>query len=208
VAYVALFCALGLGTAYAVERNSIGTKEIAKGAIRSSDVRDDDQKNGGLDAGDLQKSAVGTEELSEVPSVRLFSPAGCTTDGTVPPGDDAVIGFTQTDFAEDGVAPEPCGIQGRGAGPVRIEEPGLYMVSANLVWADGGPGGRSLQLWREGEPSPFADVRDDASGISAQSVTDVQRLGAGDAVHVTAAHDANQPFGVAQGAFSVVWLGP
>ncbi|HEV3008614.1 MAG TPA: hypothetical protein VGX52_06235, partial [Burkholderiales bacterium] len=42
VAYVALFFSLGLGTAWALERNSVKSKHIVNGQVKSVDVANDE----------------------------------------------------------------------------------------------------------------------------------------------------------------------
>ena len=38
VGYIALFVALGMGTAYALDRNSVKSKHIAKSQVKASDI--------------------------------------------------------------------------------------------------------------------------------------------------------------------------
>lgn len=56
VAYLALFLALGMGTAWALERNSVRSKHIVNGQVKSADV-----KNNGLTGRDIKdQSGVDT----------------------------------------------------------------------------------------------------------------------------------------------------
>ncbi len=54
VAYVALFFALGMGTAYALDRNSVRSKHIVNSQVKSPDV-----KNDGLKGRDIKESSLG-----------------------------------------------------------------------------------------------------------------------------------------------------
>jgi hypothetical protein len=194
IAYVALFLALGLGTAYAIERNAVKGKHIAKDAVRSSDIRD---------------GAVGTDDQAEVPSARVFGPVACAPGGEVPANGDAQVGFEGTDFA-DGVEPQPSDCDAQ-SDRLRIETPGLYMLTANLVWGQAPGGVRRLQLWRlPGDGDPIvADVQSGSDGLPGQSVTDIQRLDAGDEILIRVSQTSNQAILLAdQGALGAVWLGP
>ena len=58
-AYLALFIALG-GTAYALERGSITSREIATGAVKGSEI-----KSGGVGKADIRANAVAPSEIRE-----------------------------------------------------------------------------------------------------------------------------------------------
>ena len=196
VAYVALFCALGLGTAYAVERNSVQGKHIAEGAVRSSDIRD---------------GAVAPEDQGEVPAIRLFDPVACTG-GSVPSNGNMRIAWTQRDFQTPGLGGflAGCGAAD-GSGAVQVDTAGVYLVTANLVWdGEGGTGTRALQIYRADDPSPLADSSIDAAsaGFTGHSASEVVELDANDEVYATAYQDSGSALGLAQGDFSVAWLGP
>ncbi|MDX6586342.1 MAG: hypothetical protein QOI31_815 [Solirubrobacterales bacterium] len=53
VAYIALFFALGVGTAWALDANSIKSKHIKDGQVKSVDVRDDDVTGADIDESTL-----------------------------------------------------------------------------------------------------------------------------------------------------------
>jgi hypothetical protein len=53
VAYVALFFSLGLGTAWALDANSVKSKHIKDGQVKSVDVRDDDLTGTDIDESSL-----------------------------------------------------------------------------------------------------------------------------------------------------------
>ncbi|HEX6115714.1 MAG TPA: hypothetical protein VFY99_01350 [Solirubrobacterales bacterium] len=196
VAYVALFCALGLGTAYAVERNSVKGKHIAPEAVRSSDIRD---------------GAVAPEDQDEVPAIRLFEPVACSG-GSVPSNDNTRIAWTQRDFQTPGLGGflAGCGAAD-GAGAIQVDTAGIYLVTANLVWnGESGAGTRALQVYRSDDPSPLADSSLDAAtaGFTGHSASEVVELDANDEVYTTAFQDSGSELGLAQGDFSVAWLGP
>ena len=206
---MALFVALGLGTAYAVERNGIKGKHVAKDAIRSSDVRDDDKKNGGLDAEDIQAGAVGTDEQDAAPSIRLFDPRPCTGAFEAPSGADVKIAWVERDYVNGGlgVFGEPC-VQ--GGDRVQVEDAGVYLITANLVWrAENAAGTRSLRIYRSDSPSPLADSSIDASvAFTGHSVSEVAELDANDEVYAEAYQTSGTEIGLGDGDFSVTWLSP
>ena len=61
VAYVALFFALGMGTAWAVEVNSVKSKHIVDGQVKGKDVADDSLK--GVDIDETSLDGVDEETL-------------------------------------------------------------------------------------------------------------------------------------------------
>ncbi len=80
VAYLALFFALGIGTAWAIEVNSVKSKHIQDGQVRSKDVRDNDLK--GID--------VNEGTLGGVDAATVGGTKSCTG-STLVEGDDEVI---------------------------------------------------------------------------------------------------------------------
>jgi hypothetical protein len=71
IAYLALFAALGLGTAWALERNSVQSKHIKNGQVKRKDLRknavDSSRvENGSLRAGDLAPGALPEEAFAYV----------------------------------------------------------------------------------------------------------------------------------------------
>jgi hypothetical protein len=64
VGYIALFFALGLGTAWALDINSVKSRHIKDDQVKTADVRDGSLVGGGLGSADLklvQRSEVQTE---------------------------------------------------------------------------------------------------------------------------------------------------
>jgi hypothetical protein len=59
VAYVALFLALGMGTAYALERNSVKSKHIVNGHVRTNDVGGDAITSEKVSDGSLNLDDIG-----------------------------------------------------------------------------------------------------------------------------------------------------
>jgi hypothetical protein len=60
VGYVALFFALSLGTAWALERNSVKSKHIADGQVKSKDVKDNGLLGADIDESSLQLGQITT----------------------------------------------------------------------------------------------------------------------------------------------------
>ena len=93
VAYVALFFALGVGTAWALDRNSVKSRHIANGQVRSADVADEesgralvgnDIENGTLKAGDISPLVFA---LPRNPG--SMANGACTSEVSAGPGVDA-----------------------------------------------------------------------------------------------------------------------
>lgn len=59
VAYIALFLALGMGTAYALDRNSVRSKHIADGQVKSVDVRNNSLTGSDVNEAKLDGTSVG-----------------------------------------------------------------------------------------------------------------------------------------------------
>jgi len=65
VGYVALFFALGTGSAVALSgSNTVFSDDIVDNEVKSADVRDDTLSGGGLAAADLRPNSVGTSEVA------------------------------------------------------------------------------------------------------------------------------------------------
>ncbi len=58
VGYVALFFAMGVGTAWALGANSVKSKHIVNDQVKSADVRDDVLPGGGLTGDDIKESTL------------------------------------------------------------------------------------------------------------------------------------------------------
>lgn len=81
VAYIALVFALGMGTAWALERNSVRSKHIVNGQVKTKDIGDGHVRASDIGAGAVNSSKVsdnsltGTDinesSLGEVPSATL-----------------------------------------------------------------------------------------------------------------------------------------
>lgn len=81
-ATVALFIALG-GGAYAVTKDSVGSKEIENGSVRSKELKDDDVRSADIEAGAVQGSEVADGSIGAA-EVGEGSLGGAElTDGTV-----------------------------------------------------------------------------------------------------------------------------
>ena len=79
VATVALFIALG-GSAWALAKDSVGSREIANGSVRSQELKDDDVRGADIEAGAVQGSDVADDSLTgtdvQESSLLLPSPSG------------------------------------------------------------------------------------------------------------------------------------
>ena len=201
VAYVALFVALGLGTAYAVERNSVQGKHIAKGAVRGSDIRD---------------GTIGAIEMEGWPVIAFDEPVPCNINGGVPSNDETRISWTETTIQNPGLA----GSSDCQAGPVGVQvsrppyEDGIYLVTANVVWEQNGAGTRTLQIYSSFGGTSFesgtdlarSSVQPTAGDRTGQSVSEVVQLTENQEVFATAYQTSGGDLSLTQGSFSVAWL--
>lgn len=84
VGYVALFMAMSLGTAYAVERNEIKSKHIAKNAVKSSDVAPDTLTGADVQESSLELPASNAPPQELPTSLPPNGPAGGDLAGSYP----------------------------------------------------------------------------------------------------------------------------
>jgi hypothetical protein len=88
VAYISLFFAMSLGTAYAIDKNEIKSKHIAKDGVKSSDIGAGQVKNADLAADAVDGSKVAPDSLTgaDVQESSLDLPA---SPGSLPPSGQA-----------------------------------------------------------------------------------------------------------------------
>lgn len=113
-ATVALFIALG-GGAYAVSKDSVGSKEIETGAVRSKELKDDDVRSADIEVGAVQGSEVADGSIGAA-DIADGSLAGADiADGSLGGGeltDGTVSGLDVADGSLDGADVAAGGIRG------------------------------------------------------------------------------------------------
>lgn len=122
VALVALFVALG-GSAYAVSKGEIRSRQIADGAVKSKDLRDDNVKSRDIKDGQLTSADVRDEELT---GDDLF-------DGTVGAADLADGGVTGEDLADGEVGGEDLAPSAVGRAHLAARSVGFEQIDDDAV---------------------------------------------------------------------------
>jgi len=157
VGYVALFVALGGGTAFAADTvfsedivdGQVKTNDISNSnGVRSADVRDDTAAGGGLAAVDLAPDSVAGSEIAAdavdfgelaPDSVRNFEIAAAEVRGSeiaenaVGSGEIVTAGVGSAEIATDGVGSAEIATDGVGSAEVATGAVGSQEIAANAV---------------------------------------------------------------------------
>ncbi len=162
VSLIALVAALGLGTAWALERNSVESRHIVNDQVKSVDVRNDNLHGGGLRAADLAPNAVAASELANVNLLRAHTARLHDDPGGLGAGEPLfTIGRVDLNAF---CSVQPNGSLTAGISPV-VDEPGAVMVTdGDGSSADGSAPLQPLDV-------QFVVLLNNASGTSAREAS-------------------------------------
>lgn len=237
VGFVAIFIALGgIGYAAALAPDSVRSKHIKDGQVKSVDVRNDgltgaDVEESTLDAvtpggaagGDLAGSYP-NPSISEngVSSSEIANGSVGTADLAVAPAARArpisnpTLGNdTVTELSLGNEIFDTGGVHSTTTNPERLTAPvdGYYMISGEVVFAADPNGSRQVLLRRNDSIGTIGESVNRASGTpdrTALPVTTIFRLDAGDYVELDALQSSGGSLDViASGTYlAIAWIGP
>jgi hypothetical protein len=239
VAMLALFVALtGVATAgksktVKLKANSVKSKHIAPGAVGPSDlapqavtdvaladnaVRARSIRPGEVTDGKLGPASVDEQNLenSTVSPAKIAASPGASAEQTVA----TTVGGSSVQLAFNTQVFDFLGDMWRPTDPAKMRAPiaGVYQVTAGVTWAAGETGSRKITLVAE-TANPLCTCEFDssttpvaASGTTAQSLTSVVKLDAGDKVWVAVDSEGddgstdvvNSP----RPRLTMTWIGP
>lgn len=224
MASIAVFVALGLGTAWALEANSVKSKHIVNGQVREADVGD-----GAVTASKLADGSVGTSKLGTVPAASLSEPTynvddqvsdnPCFgSDGPLINAYQDYLEFNQVDFDTDNLVSHPNASNPDCSDGFRIQKAGTYLVTASIRWAPNATGTRRIQVVASEPPdesccdalqvSSENAANSVASSDTRQTTTGIAQLKVGARVGVLGLQTSSASLGLAGGNLHISWLGP
>ena len=230
VAYLALFVALGSGTAMAathLARNSVGTAQLKKNAVVSAKVRDGSLLAADFAAGQLPAGQPGPQgergprgergepgpaaDLTAAPAIRasVRGPSAVPTTTNTP-----VELIVDSDTYPMNFETAPMHEEATYSPKLTAPRDGIYLVIANVSWQPNTTGERDLFLSLDGKKTVASDGRTPVSyadGETPQSVSTTLNMQAGEYVEAFGYQSSGSSLFLSAGAGSFVtmyWLGP
>ncbi len=229
IALVALFVALG-GSAYALQANSVGTKElknravttpkiapkavtgprlapaavkagrIANGAVISPKIA-----NGAVTAPKIADGALGTPGFaSSIPAVSVTRASA----QAIPNATDTTLSFPSERY-------DTAGMHNGFVNSSRLVAPtaGIYLIDASVLWDASATGVRSVSIVKNGNTA-LGSASVGSTGFTSQVTSRVTRLQQGDSVQVRVAQNSggslaiDKTVGEDSPSFTMTWVAP
>ncbi len=187
--------------------------DIQEGSLTGADVQSEsltgeDVANGSLTGADLAAGTVGPANLAQIPSARVRR----TATQSIPSGGFTAIQLTSETYDHQG-------LHSTATNNTRLTAPigGVYLITANVFWADNTTGARDLGIAVNGAFVAFVgQAATSATSEVPLSVTTVYLMNAGDFAEakVEQTTGAALNLGVGSGGsetspeVSMTWLGP
>ena len=144
VGYVAMFFAIGGGTAWAthpggantistgdIQNEQVFTQDLANNNMTSLDIRDDTLGSGGLQAIDLRADSVGTQEI-QTDGVQASEIA----DNSIDSGEIAADSLFAGDLGIDSVGASEIAADGVGSSEIAADSVGSSEIASSVVGSD------------------------------------------------------------------------
>lgn len=233
VAWLALFIALGGVAAGLPGENSVGSKDIRRGAVRTQKIHRDavtasKLADGAVGQAAIATGAIGTPQLLDgavtpakiggVPAARVDTPQegpGCTAQ-VIENNQTEVVQFSLELFDEQNMHADPP-IDCSPATQSRLTVPvdGIYAVSAGLSWESDPEGRRSLEIQRfhggglQGVVTESRPILNGGGGE--QAIDTLIDLDADDYVQASVTQNSGDDLTLGSGLdtyLAIAWVGP
>ncbi len=168
-------------------------------------------------AAEVADGTIGPDELATVPGVRAQNPRAACNDSSglsVANDTDVAVPFQ---FSDNGFPPEfdDGGLHNGGSNCTRLTapRPGVYTVSAGVLWAASAAGKRTISIRQGGSTLLAQDEYDAAAtGATLQNVSTIVRLSAGGYVETVVRQTSGGSLLIepndSRSFFAMAWLGP
>jgi hypothetical protein len=219
MATVAVFIAFG-GSAYALANNSVKSRHIDDGEVKTPDLDDSavtgakinegavksgDVGDGELTGDDLADGVVDANALAPLPSARLELPrdaSDCGSELSIPSGTAVEIPWLSSTEGGGVAAIPACGTD--FIAPI----PGFYLTTVRVNWRLlGGADDLTLEIVRSGSPVAGETIPAAIQG-QAQTVAMATSAGQGASITARASHDGGSDATISGGEMVVHYLGP
>jgi hypothetical protein len=205
---LALFLVLGGGTAWALSNNSVKSRHIDNGQVKTEDLAGNAVTGGKIDpdavkASDIDDGTLGTADSDILPHGRITTSTGAQV------FNDNVI---ETRFLDRIEFSRGVGFNfAADASEIVIETPGVYLVIGEVVWQSNSFGHRETMLSKNSDTVFFAEnaVRPaQTPRRTKQQCVAIEPFEAGDTVELRAVQTSGGSVTSDDGSLSVHWLGP
>ena len=224
LASIALFVALA-GIAYALDRNSVRSRHIVNGQVKTNDLATDAVSQEKIDDAavgptELRDGGVTPEKLGAIPAVRAQSPSeSLNNDQVLNPGAEPLQFDEELYDTED---MHTGGTYDTEQSKFFAPRDGIYDVSSGLIFSESSTTDgvdRQIFLLRNGTTYLASEqVAPKSTGVTILNVATTAKLAEGDYVQAMITHDAGSNlvtpqsqfggFGDGRHFFAMAWVGP